>query len=68
MHTDSLYALREEGRIVELGRGLYRLADIGEAEHPDLAVVAARAELWDIFRASNGPTDVPSSRDNQIGK
>lgn len=43
VHTDALYALRESGQIVELGRGLYRLADIGEAEHPDLAVVAARA-------------------------
>jgi predicted transcriptional regulator of viral defense system len=43
VHTDSLYALRENGRIVELGRGLYRLAGVREAEHPDLAVVAARA-------------------------
>jgi predicted transcriptional regulator of viral defense system len=43
IHTDSLYALREEGRIVELGRGLYRLVDALEAEYPDLAVVAARA-------------------------
>src|SRR5258708_10822836 len=43
VHTDALYALRESGRIVELGRGLYRLAEVGEAEHPDLAVVAARA-------------------------
>lgn len=43
VHTDALYALRERGRVVELGRGLYRLADFGEAEHPDLAVVAVRA-------------------------
>ena len=43
VHTDALYALRESGRIIELGRGLYRLADAGEAEHPDLALVAARA-------------------------
>src|SRR5882757_5066704 len=43
VHTDALYALRESGRVVELGRGLYRLAEVGEAEHPDLAVVAARA-------------------------
>jgi predicted transcriptional regulator of viral defense system len=43
VHTDVLYALRQEGRIIELGRGLYRLAEAGEAEHPDLAVVAARA-------------------------
>jgi predicted transcriptional regulator of viral defense system len=43
VHTDALYALRDSGRVIELGRGLYRLAEIGEAEHPDLAVVAARA-------------------------
>ena len=43
VHTDSLYALREKGRIVELGRGLFRLANVREAEHPDLAVAAARA-------------------------
>ena len=43
MHTDVLYALRESGRVVELGRGLYRLADVGEAEHPDLFIVAASA-------------------------
>ena len=28
---------------MELGRGLYRLTEVGEAEHPDLAIVAARA-------------------------
>jgi predicted transcriptional regulator of viral defense system len=43
VHTDVLYALRQEGRIIELGRGLYRLTDAGEAEHPDLALIAARA-------------------------
>jgi predicted transcriptional regulator of viral defense system len=43
VHTDALYALRERGQIVELGRGLYRLADAGESEYPDLAVFAARA-------------------------
>ncbi len=43
IHTDALYALRESGQIIELGRGLYRLTETEEAEHPDLAVVAARA-------------------------
>ena len=43
VHTDAVYALRDSGHIVELGRGLYRLAEAGEAEHPDLALVAARA-------------------------
>jgi predicted transcriptional regulator of viral defense system len=43
VHTDALYSLRDSGRIIELGRGVYRLAEAGEAEHPDLAVVAARS-------------------------
>jgi hypothetical protein len=43
VHTDALYSLRESGQIVELGRGLYRVAEASEAEHRDLAVVAARA-------------------------
>jgi len=43
IHTDALYALRDGGQIIELGRGLYRLTEMDEAEHPDLAVVAARA-------------------------
>jgi predicted transcriptional regulator of viral defense system len=43
VHTDALYALRDSGRVTELGRGLYRLAEISEAEHPDLVEVAARA-------------------------
>ena len=43
VHTDALYALRDSGRIIGLGRGLYRLAEAGEAEHPDLALIAARA-------------------------
>lgn len=43
VHTDALYALRDSGRIIELGRGLYRLADMVEAEHPDLSVVAVSA-------------------------
>jgi predicted transcriptional regulator of viral defense system len=43
VHTDALYALRESGRVVPVGRGLYRLADAEEAEHPDLEEAAARA-------------------------
>lgn len=41
VHTDALYTLRDQGQVVELGRGLYRLADAGESEHPDLTIVAA---------------------------
>lgn len=66
VHTDALYALRDSGRILELGRGLYRLADVGEAEHPDLAVVAARAPnvavcLISALSYHNITTQIPSS-------
>src|SRR5208283_3291576 len=66
VHTDSLYALREKGRIVELGRGLYRLTDVREAEHPDLAVVAARAPntavcLISALSYHGVTTQIPSS-------
>ncbi len=43
VHTDALYTLRETGKIIELARGLFRLAEAKEAEYPDLAIVAARA-------------------------
>ena len=43
IHTDALYALRERDQVVELGRGLYHLADASEPDHPDLTVVAACA-------------------------
>jgi predicted transcriptional regulator of viral defense system len=66
VHTDALYALRESGQIIELGRGLYRLAEMDEAEHPDLAVVAARAPnvavcLISALSYHNITTQIPSS-------
>src|SRR5580693_7441151 len=66
VHTDALYALRESGQVIELGRGLYRLAEVGEAEHPDLAVVAARAPnaavcLVSALSYHNITTQIPSS-------
>jgi predicted transcriptional regulator of viral defense system len=66
VHTDALYALRESGQIVELGRGLYRLADVSEAEYPDLAVVAARASnaamcLISALSYHDITTQIPSS-------
>jgi predicted transcriptional regulator of viral defense system len=66
IHTDALYALRESGQVIELGRGLYRLAEVGEAEHPDLAVVAARAPnaavcLVSALSYHNITTQIPSS-------
>jgi predicted transcriptional regulator of viral defense system len=66
VHTDALYTLRDTGRIVELGRGLYRLAEAGEVDHPDLAEVAARAPnaavcLISALSYHNITTQIPSS-------
>ena len=66
VHTDALYMLRDSGRVVELGRGLYRLAETGEAEHPDLALVAARAPdaavcLISALSYHDITTQIPSS-------
>jgi len=66
VHTDALYMLRDAGRVVELGRGLYRLAETGEAEHPDLALVAARAPdaavcLISALSYHDITTQIPSS-------
>jgi predicted transcriptional regulator of viral defense system len=42
IHPRTLYGLRDAHRIVQLGRGLYRLADAPETEHLDLVTVAAK--------------------------
>lgn len=42
VHPRTLYALREAGRLRQVSRGLYRLADLPELGNPDLAAVAAR--------------------------
>jgi predicted transcriptional regulator of viral defense system len=42
IHPRTLYGLRDANRIMQLGRGLYRLADADETEHLDLVTVAAR--------------------------
>lgn len=66
VHTDALYMLRDSGRVVELGRGLYRLTEADEAEYPDLAVVAARAPdaavcLISALAYHDITTQIPSS-------
>jgi predicted transcriptional regulator of viral defense system len=43
VHRRTLYALRDEGVLEQLGRGLYRLADAPPLEQPDLVAVARRA-------------------------
>jgi predicted transcriptional regulator of viral defense system len=42
VHPRVLYGLRDTGRLREVSRGLYRLADLPELGNPDLAAVAAR--------------------------
>ena len=43
VHPRTLYALREEGRLVEVSRGTYRLADLPPFGEPDLITVAIRS-------------------------
>jgi predicted transcriptional regulator of viral defense system len=38
-----LYALRDDGDILELSRGLFQLADMAGTSHPDFVAVCARA-------------------------
>jgi len=42
IHPRTLYEMRDSNRIVQLGRGLYRLADATESEHLDLMAVAMK--------------------------
>ena len=42
IHPRTLYGLRDAGALAQLGRGLYRLADLPPLSNPDLVIVAAR--------------------------
>ncbi len=42
IHPRTLYEMRDTNRLVQLGRGLFRLADQAESEHIDLITVAMR--------------------------
>jgi predicted transcriptional regulator of viral defense system len=42
IHPRMLYKLRQEGALVEVSRGLYRLADLPPMGDPDLATIAAK--------------------------
>lgn len=42
VHPRTLYALRDSGQIEQLGRGLYRLADMPPLGNPDLVVVGVK--------------------------
>src|SRR5260370_25477354 len=43
IHPVALYRLVEDGQLMRLARGLYRLTSSQEFSNPDLAVVAAKA-------------------------
>jgi predicted transcriptional regulator of viral defense system len=43
IHPATLYRLYEEGKVIRVTRGLYRLAQSPEFSNPDLAVVATKA-------------------------
>jgi predicted transcriptional regulator of viral defense system len=40
IHPRTLYELRDQGRVLPLNRGLYRLADLPPLGNPDLATIA----------------------------
>lgn len=42
VHPETLYAMRNDGVIDQLSRGLYRLADLPPLSNPDLVAVAMR--------------------------
>lgn len=42
IHPRTLYAMRDQGAIERLGRGMYRFADMPAMENPDLATVALK--------------------------
>jgi len=42
IHPATLYAMRDSGVVEQIGRGLFRLADLPPMEEPDLAVVAKK--------------------------
>ena len=43
LHWRDLYRLRDEGVLLELSRGLYRLAELPALQHQDFVVVCTRA-------------------------
>ena len=43
VHPRDLYKLRDDGSLVALSRGVYRIAEIGFTANPDLVAVACRA-------------------------
>ena len=45
IHPSTLYAMRDDGRLETVSRGVYRLADSDPLGNPDLVTVATRIPL-----------------------
>lgn len=67
LHPRDLYAMRDEGFLIELSRGVYRLADAEMSPHLDLVAVSRRGprgaiclnsalSFWDL--TDEAPTEV----------
>ncbi|MGB9333098.1 MAG: type IV toxin-antitoxin system AbiEi family antitoxin domain-containing protein [Steroidobacteraceae bacterium] len=66
IHPATLYKLRDSGKLTELTRGFYRLADAKEHQNPDLAVVAVCAPeavvcLISALAVHNITTQIPAA-------
>jgi predicted transcriptional regulator of viral defense system len=42
IHQRTLYAMRNQGELIQVSRGVFRLADLGPISNPDLVTVALR--------------------------
>jgi len=45
IHPRTLYKLRDENQVVQISRGVYRLADLPEFTNPDLSHLMPKAKL-----------------------
>lgn len=52
IHRRTLYAMRDNGAIEVLARGLYRLADVPALGNPDLVTVAAKVPIGVVYLIS----------------
>ncbi|MCC5943019.1 MAG: type IV toxin-antitoxin system AbiEi family antitoxin domain-containing protein [Balneolaceae bacterium] len=68
IHPRTLYNLRDEGLIIRLERGLYKLKDDKPLSNPDLIIVAAKIPSASICLISaldfhNMSKEIPHKRD-----
>jgi predicted transcriptional regulator of viral defense system len=68
IHPRTLYELRDTGRLVQISRGVYRLADLGQVADPDLVTVVVRVPsgvicLISALHYHNITTQIPHAVD-----